>query len=288
MDSDDEWHEDKLALHVEYHKQNPNILMSYTDEKWMRDGAEVKIPKKFKKIGKDVFSENLEYCNIAPSSVLVSKKILNQVQNDRAEVFDESLEVCEDYDLWLRITCRYKVGLIDEKLIVKYAGHDDQLSFKHWGMDRFRVVALEKLLCSYGEGKPSRPREVTSEDRILFPKKEPSACPRPKLVQKPKASHRVRNGTECLPSANYCVNAEGKPSRPIEVVSEGRFEFSETAVFPSEEINGTAGLPPANTNKKQLLKNELIKKYKLLLKGAIKYDKITDKQNYEDKLKLYE
>jgi len=145
LDSDDEWCENKLALHVEYHKANPNILMSYTDEIWIRDGVEVKIPKKFKKIGKDIFKENLEYCNIAPSSVLISKEILNQVQNDGA-YFDEELEVCEDYDLWLRILAKYEVGLIDKKLIKKYAGHEDQLSFKYWGMDRFRVITLEKLL----------------------------------------------------------------------------------------------------------------------------------------------
>jgi hypothetical protein len=39
----------------------------------------------------------------------------------------------------------HKIGLVEKKLITKYAGHDDQLSFKHWGMDRFRVLTLEKL-----------------------------------------------------------------------------------------------------------------------------------------------
>ena len=28
----------------------------------------------------------------------------------------------------------------------KYGGHDDQLSQKYWGMDRFRVQAMDKLL----------------------------------------------------------------------------------------------------------------------------------------------
>ena len=35
-----------------------------------------------------------------------------------------------------------------EKLTVKYGGHEDQLSRKHWGMDRFRIRALEKILAS--------------------------------------------------------------------------------------------------------------------------------------------
>ena len=89
--------------------------------------------------------------------------------------------------MWLRIASRYEIGLVDEKLITKYAGHDDQLSFKFWGMDRFRVIALEKL-----------------------------------------------------------------------------FE---------------------NNIKISLVKNELIKKYTLLLKGAIKYDKIQEIKIYEKRLR---
>lgn len=141
LDSDDVWHRDKLKEQIYFHKNNPDILMSYTDEQWIRAGKEVKIPKKFQKRGKNAFLENLSYCNIAPSSVLVHKKLL-----DKYGLFDESLEVCEDYDLWLRITCNEKIGLVNKKLITKYAGHENQLSFKHWGMDRFRVQSLEKFL----------------------------------------------------------------------------------------------------------------------------------------------
>ena len=62
--------------------------------------------------------------------------------------FDESLPVCEDYDLWLRITPHEEVGLIEEKLIIKYGGHPDQLSRSEPAIDRFRVFALIKLLTS--------------------------------------------------------------------------------------------------------------------------------------------
>ncbi len=143
LDSDDEWHKDKLKEQVAFHKQNPDILMSYTDEKWIRDAKEVKIPKKFKKYSGEVFDKCLSYCIIAPSASIIHKDLFSKVG-----LFDESLEVCEDYDLWLRIAVENEIGLVDKKLITKYAGHDDQLSFKHWGMDRFRVRSLEKLLFS--------------------------------------------------------------------------------------------------------------------------------------------
>lgn len=141
LDSDDAWHVDKLARHVEFHKNNPNVLMSYTDERWIRNGVEVKLPKKFHKVGGEIFKECLSHNIIAPSATLIHKDLLEKVG-----LFDESLEVCEDYDLWLRVACGNSIGLIDEKLITKYGGSHEQLSAKYWGMDRFRVLALEKLL----------------------------------------------------------------------------------------------------------------------------------------------
>jgi hypothetical protein len=60
--------------------------------------------------------------------------------------FDESLPACEDYDLWLRASLRYEIHTMPEKLIVKRGGHPDQLS-RGWGLDRFRVRALEGVLC---------------------------------------------------------------------------------------------------------------------------------------------
>jgi hypothetical protein len=36
--------------------------------------------------------------------------------------------------------------LISEPLVIKRGGHADQLSHSLWGMDRYRVLALQKLL----------------------------------------------------------------------------------------------------------------------------------------------
>ncbi len=139
LDSDDTWKEEKLSIQKKFHRNNPACLVSYTDEVWIKNNQEIKIPKKFHKIGKNAFLENIEYCNIAPSSVM-----MHQVVFDKVGMFDTSLEICEDYDLWLRIALQYDFTLINQKLIHKYAGHQDQLSFTYWGMDRWRVKALEK------------------------------------------------------------------------------------------------------------------------------------------------
>ena len=60
--------------------------------------------------------------------------------------FDEMLPACEDYDFWLRFCAYEEVHFLNEPLLIKNGGHDQQLSKKHWGMDRFRILALEKLL----------------------------------------------------------------------------------------------------------------------------------------------
>jgi glycosyltransferase involved in cell wall biosynthesis len=143
LDSDDEWHPDKISMQCKLHKQSPALKISYTDEKWVRNGKTVELPKKYQKPPQATFENSLDYCNIAPSSVLVEKAFFDSIGG-----FDESLEVCEEYDLWLRILAGENIGFIDKKLVTKYGGHSDQLSSLHWGMDRFRVRALEKLLAA--------------------------------------------------------------------------------------------------------------------------------------------
>ena len=65
---------------------------------------------------------------------------------DRYGLFDNKFKVCEDYELWLRITSKIKIGYLDKPLIKKYGGHEGQLSNKYWGIDRYRIKALEKIL----------------------------------------------------------------------------------------------------------------------------------------------
>lgn len=141
LDSDDWWLPTKLEKQIHFHRQFPEYLISQTDEVWIRNNIQVN-PKKYhqKKAGW-IYQSCLERCMITPSAAMISREVFEDVG-----VFDENLPACEDYDLWLRITSKYPVGLIEEKLVVKTGGHSDQLSRKYWGMDRFRVEALEKLM----------------------------------------------------------------------------------------------------------------------------------------------
>ncbi|MCK9485051.1 MAG: glycosyltransferase [Candidatus Marinimicrobia bacterium] len=141
LDSDDYWLPQKLARQMECLAENPQWLVMQTDEKWIRRGVVVNPMKKHRKYSGWIFPQCLPLCIVSPSAVIVHQKVFNDVG-----VFDASLPVCEDYDLWLRIALKYEIGLLPEKLIVKTGGHADQLSRKYWGMDRYRVLALEKIL----------------------------------------------------------------------------------------------------------------------------------------------
>lgn len=141
LDGDDCWHPEKLAAQVSYHREHPELVISQTEEKWIRQGRFVNQMKKHRKRSGDIFTASLPLCLITPSSVMLQKTVF-----DAVGCFDETLPVCEDYDLWLRITLHYPVGLVPKTLVTKYGGHSDQLSQRYKGMDRFRIYALEKIL----------------------------------------------------------------------------------------------------------------------------------------------
>tara|TARA_B100000579_G_scaffold207663_1_gene169619 strand:- start:500 stop:880 length:381 start_codon:yes stop_codon:yes gene_type:complete len=65
---------------------------------------------------------------------------------DEYGLFDEDFKVCEDYEMWLRVSAKEEIFFLKDKLVIKHGGHVDQLSKKFWGMDRFRVKAIEKNL----------------------------------------------------------------------------------------------------------------------------------------------
>ena len=141
LDSDDEWLPDKLERQLQAWHREPRHRLIHCDEIWVRNGRRVNPMNKHRKYGGHIFNHCLPLCTISPSAVLMRRDLL-----DDTGLFAEDLPACEDYDLWLRICYREAVLFVDEPLIIKYGGHADQLSRRHWGMDRFRVKALCRCL----------------------------------------------------------------------------------------------------------------------------------------------
>ena len=142
LDSDDCWKPQKVAAQIAYFKSNSGMLICQTEEIWIRNGLRINPGKRHRKQSGFIFEQCLPLCLVSPSAVMLHTRLLQAVG-----LFDERLPACEDYDLWLRVTCRYPVGLIETPLIVKRGGHDDQLSAMP-ELDKYRIASLTKILDS--------------------------------------------------------------------------------------------------------------------------------------------
>jgi glycosyltransferase involved in cell wall biosynthesis len=143
LDSDDYWVPGKLAAQVSFFSSHPGAVACQTEELWIRRGVRVNPMKKHLKPSGDIFEPSLKLCVVSPSAVAVKRNLLEDVG-----LFDEGFPVCEDYDLWLRISWKYPVWLIPEPLIIKEGGSPDQLSRSVEGMDRYRIRSIARLVAS--------------------------------------------------------------------------------------------------------------------------------------------
>lgn len=141
LDSDDEWLPEKLESQINAIKSMPDYKICHTEEIWIRNGIQVNQMKKHKKTGGWIFRQCLPLCAMSPSSILIHHSVFDDIG-----FFDTTLPACEDYDMWLRITAKYPVLYIEEPKIIKYGGHEDQLSKKYWGMDQYRIKALQSII----------------------------------------------------------------------------------------------------------------------------------------------
>ena len=167
LDSDDAWHPRKLEIQI---SMLDSALKEYnlihTDEVWFRNNKHINQMKKHKKQGGYIFERCLSLCCISPSSVLFKKNIL-----DKVGLFDESLPVCEDYDMWLKICSSEEVLFAQDKLTYKYGGHKDQLSKSYWGMDRFRIKSIENIIKNFDltyKQKKQAKKELIKKLKIII------------------------------------------------------------------------------------------------------------------------
>jgi glycosyltransferase involved in cell wall biosynthesis len=142
LDSDDYWLPLKLSTQVDFFLSHPDALICQTEEIWIKNNRRVNPKKRHQKPSGFMFSQSLHLCLISPSAVMIRKELFDEVG-----FFDETLTACEDYDLWLRATCRHPAYLIDMPLIVKTGGHPDQLSASP-SLDKYRIAAILKIFKS--------------------------------------------------------------------------------------------------------------------------------------------
>jgi len=157
LDSDDFWLPEKLSRQIEFFLSHPEALVCQTEEIWIRNGVRVNPKRRHKKPSGMIFERSLGLCLVSPSAVMINRALFKEVG-----LFDENLAACEDYDLWLRTSIRFPVYLIDQPLVIKRGGHEDQLS-RAPGLDKFRIRSLQKLI----EGGLLTQRQFGAAVRVL-------------------------------------------------------------------------------------------------------------------------
>lgn len=165
LDSDDLWLSHKLSAQLRFFRTSSCFAVCQTEEIWVRDGRRINPRRYHRKPSGRILKPSLRRCLISPSAVMLDRSVFRV-----AGLFDTSLPVCEDYDLWLRVAANFHVGLVSEPLVIKRGGHADQLSKRYWGMDRFRVASLCRLLASdmlEGEEREEAARVLAEKAAIL-------------------------------------------------------------------------------------------------------------------------
>jgi len=142
LDSDDSWDKRKIFCQMDFFMANPEALICQTQEVWIRNHKRVNPKIKHKKPSGMIFEQSLNLCLVSPSAVMMKREIF-----ELKGYFNEKFLVCEDYDLWLRISSTIPVFLIDKPYTIKNGGHKDQLSNLH-SQDKFRIRSLKNLLNS--------------------------------------------------------------------------------------------------------------------------------------------
>jgi glycosyltransferase involved in cell wall biosynthesis len=153
LDGDDLWLPNKLELQMEYLREHPSCSLVYTDMSTFDEHGIIDASVK------DRFRMTLPTGRIFPSlfmrslfgsgSVVFRKNCL-----DKVGYFDEDLLVGSDYEMWLRISRHFELGVVDRPLL-KYR-HHAAMSTRGLGLKMcngvpWEVAVLSKILRLYPE-----------------------------------------------------------------------------------------------------------------------------------------
>lgn len=151
LDGDDLWTPDKLALQIPCLQAHPAWAMIYSDMATFDDQGVIdgSVKERFQitfpqgNIFRQLFQETL----FGSGSVVVRKDVFHKVG-----MFDESLLVGSDYEMWLRIARHFEVGYVDKPLLM-YRQHSSMSTLNlgralQHGMP-WEAVVLKKVLEGY-------------------------------------------------------------------------------------------------------------------------------------------
>jgi glycosyltransferase involved in cell wall biosynthesis len=113
LDSDDLWRPRKLEAQVSLLDAHPSLAGCFTNHSHFRDGAVVRERRVDPTFAHDPLSALITRPEVSTSTLVVRRNVLADLGG-----FDETLERGEDYDLFLRLAAGWKIGFVDEPLVL--------------------------------------------------------------------------------------------------------------------------------------------------------------------------
>lgn len=130
LDADDLWIKDKISRQVEMFRssKDPALGLVYSRYASFRTSPSAALLRNDDAYFGYMTPELriMVYDFIATSTVMITSAVISDVG-----LFDEALSGTEDWDLWVRILSRFKVGLVDETLMM-YRESPQGLSKNFW------------------------------------------------------------------------------------------------------------------------------------------------------------
>ncbi len=141
LDADDLFHPEKIKVQKGFLDSHPEVDMVFSDFEYF-GGSLLRrpIPDSFKKGEGSFLLDLFRYNCIAIPTVLIRKKCFQEVG-----LFNESLLAVEDYDLWLRLAKRKKIGFVD-RILARVRLHPENMSKDADRMRNYEIRVMNKAI----------------------------------------------------------------------------------------------------------------------------------------------
>jgi glycosyltransferase involved in cell wall biosynthesis len=137
LDADDAWLPTKLAKQVRLFDNDPDLGVVYS-RRFVMDAFGKVLTEELRDMARgDVLKEAIQRTIPPFSSTLVRREVFENVG-----MFDESIPVAIDYDLWLRVALKYRFDYVDEPLLLYRTGH---ANLSKRSVERLEIV-LHRIL----------------------------------------------------------------------------------------------------------------------------------------------
>jgi glycosyltransferase involved in cell wall biosynthesis len=137
LDADDLWLPTKLEKQVElFERSRTELGVVYCRRRWIDEGGRELDREERQPQRGDVLARLFHRPFICFSSSMIRRTVLDDVG-----LFDESIPMAIDYDLWLRIGLKYHFDYVDERLVMYRTGHGNLSSRLPE-----RVVCVRKII----------------------------------------------------------------------------------------------------------------------------------------------